>query len=320
MNTIKNKLHPRNIHKSGYDFVKLCKEYSALEEYVFINQHQITTIDFSKPKAVKALNTALLRTYYNINFWIFSDKNLTPPIPGRVDYIHYLADLLKSSIFEENIKVLDIGTGASCIYPILGNAVYHWKFVATETEAYSLKSAKNLILKNQLTKDIEIRTQLDKSSIFKGIIKKNERFHVSMCNPPFFASKEEAVQANSLKVKGLNLSSLKRNPTEVNDKATVKPNRNFSGTNDEIWYKGGEKAFLHNYLYQSSLFKSSCFWFTTLVSNKKNLKSMYSSLGKLGATEIKTIPMQQGNKISRIVAWTFLSEKEQKNWNIINNL
>ncbi len=316
MNTTKNKLHPKNIHKSGYDFVKLGKEYPALEEYVFVNQHETTTIDFSKPKAVKALNTALLRTYYNIKFWIFSDKNLTPPIPGRVDYLHYLNDLLMSSSLKNPIKILDIGTGASCIYPILGNAVYKWKFVATETETYSLKSAKNIILKNQLSKDIELRIQPDKSLIFKGIVKDGELFHASICNPPFYASAEEASKANETKSKGLNLSSLKRNPTQTSDAKNVKPIRNFSGTNEEIWYKGGEKAFLHNYLYESSLLKTSCFWFTTLVSNKKNLKSMYTSLEKLGAIEIKTIPMHHGNKISRIVAWTFLNKKEQKEWNV----
>jgi len=30
--------------------------------------------------------------------------------------------------------------------------------------------------------------------------------------------------------------------------------------------------------------------------------------------EVKTIPMGQGNKTSRIVAWTFLSKEQQKEW------
>jgi 23S rRNA (adenine1618-N6)-methyltransferase len=30
--------------------------------------------------------------------------------------------------------------------------------------------------------------------------------------------------------------------------------------------------------------------------------------------EIKTIEMAQGQKTSRFVAWTFLSEAQQKNW------
>ncbi len=295
----KSKLHPNNKHNKGYNFTKLCEYFPALKEFVFVNKHKTTTIDFANPKAVKALNTALLRTYYNINYWVFSDKNLTPPIPGRADYIHYLADLLKNSSLTEKISILDIGIGASSIYPLLGNAIYNWKFVATDIEKHTLKSAQNIIDKNKLSKEISLRLQPDKSLIFKGVVKENDRFHATMCNPPFFASQEEAKQANEAKQKGLGKESVARN---------------FSGIYHELWYKGGEKAFLHNYLYQSSLFKTQCFWFTSLVSKKENIKGMYASLEKLGATDIKTITMHQGNKISRIVAWTFLTDDEQKEW------
>ena len=122
-----------------------------------------------------------------------------------------------------------------------------------------------------------------------------------MCNPPFYRSEEEAIQANTRKLKGLGTSS---NTTA----------RNFSGKSKELWYKGGEKAFVHTYLYESSLHKKRSFWYTTLVSKKENLESMYASLKKLEATEIKTIPMHHGNKITRIVAWTFLDKKERKLW------
>lgn len=295
----KLKLHFKNKHQSGYDFKKLIKNYAALKGYVFENKHKTTTIDFSDPNAVRALNTALLRTHYGIRFWVFSDKNLTPAIPGRVNYIHYLSDLLKESSLVTDITILDIGTGASCIYPLLGNAEYKWKFVASDLDNYSLKSAKNIIEKNQLSTSIDLRKQSDNTAIFNGIVRKDEKFHASMCNPPFFATQEEASLANAVKQKGL---------------GKAKGMRNFSGVSTEIWYKGGEKAFLHNYLYESSLIKTQCFWFTTLVSKKDNIKSMYASLEKLGATEVKTILMHQGNKINRIVAWTFLDEKQKKEW------
>lgn len=299
MNNKKTNLHPKNLHNKGYDFKKLCRKHPVLNKYIFVNKHQTTTIDFANPKAVKALNTALLLTYYPINFWKFPEENLCPPIPGRVDYIHYLADLLKASDLSKDIKVLDIGTGASCIYPILGNAVYGWEFVGTDIDPHSLKSAQNIVTKNKLAEKISFREQKDKSKIFNGIINTADKLHASMCNPPFFASQEEAKQANLQKQKGLGKESMVRN---------------FSGSVHELWYQGGEKAFLHNYLYESSKIKEQCYWFTTLVSKKENVKSMYESLEKLGATDIKTIPMQQGNKISRIVAWTFLSELEQKTW------
>lgn len=296
-NQNKQGLHPNNIHKAGYDFKKLCAKFKPLNEFVFVNKHNTTTIDFANPKAVKALNTALILTHYPIRFWKFPEENLCPPIPGRVDYIHHLADLLKDTLKESKIQILDIGTGASCIYPLLGNAVYNWHFVATDIVKHSLQTAQNIIDKNKLTEKIVLRQQSDKTKIFEGVITKEDHFHASMCNPPFFASPEEVKQANTSKQKGLGIKST---------------TRNFSGSLNELWYTGGEKAFLHNYLYESSLIKTQCDWFTALVSKKENVKSMYASLEKLGATDIKTIPMQQGNKISRIVAWTFLNPTEQK--------
>lgn len=284
--------HPKNKHKSGYDFKALCEVYPDLVPYVFENKYQIKTIDFANPKAVKVLNTALLVKDYNIKFWLFPDTNLCPPIPGRVDYMHHIADLLKSSNITKNINVLDIGTGASCIYPILGQAEYNWNFIATDIDEDSLKYAQKIIDKNSLNDLISLRLQKDASQILKGVLNEDDVFSVSICNPPFYKSEADALEATSRKLKGLK-------------KQANKVVRNFSGTQNELWYKGGEKAFIHNYLYESSLFKNQCEWFTTLVSKKDLVKGMYKSLKKLEATHIKTINMGQGQKISRIIAWSY---------------
>ncbi|WP_246067742.1 23S rRNA (adenine(1618)-N(6))-methyltransferase RlmF [Changchengzhania lutea] len=270
----------------------LLKAFPDLEPFVFVNKYETKTIDFAHPKAVKALNTALLKVHYGINFWQFPDTNLCPPIPGRVDYIHNLSDLLKKSGITKEIKVLDIGTGASCIYPILGHAEYGWDFVATDIDNNALNHTQKIIDKNGFSDSISLRHQKDDTQIFKSVLKDDEKFSVSMCNPPFYKSEAEALEVTTKKLKGLNREG---------DKVV----RNFSGTQNELWYKGGEKAFIHNYLYESSLFKTQCIWFTILVSKKDLVKGMYTSLKKLGATDVKTINMSQGNKISRIVAWTF---------------
>ncbi len=295
------KLHPNNLHQKGYQFLELCEVYPQLQEFVFVNNYGTSTIDFANSKAVKAINTALLFKYYNITFWDFPDDNLCPPIPGRVDYIHYLADLLKSSGIHENAKIIDVGVGANCIYPLLGNAVYGWHFLGTDIDKKSLDRAKKNLKKNKLTECILLKQQVDSSQIFKGILNESDKFSATMCNPPFYKSQEDAMQANARKLKGLG----------NNNYST----RNFSGKQQELWYKGGEKAFIHTYLYQSSKFKTNCFWYTTLVSKKENVQGMYDSLQKLGATKIETIPMHQGNKVTRIVAWTFLNDDEQKEWN-----
>lgn len=119
-----SKLHPRNKNRERYDLTALLKVVPSLKDYIILNKAGVQSVDFSNPKAVKLLNKGLLHHYYSISYWEFPDQNLCPPIPGRADYIHYLADVLSEfnlgEIPTKNITGLDIGTGASCIYPILG--------------------------------------------------------------------------------------------------------------------------------------------------------------------------------------------------------
>ena len=279
-------LHPKNKFNKGYDFDKLIKNNPSLKEFVSNNIHGNISIDFSNPKAVKELNKGLLFSYDKITTWNFSDENLCPPIPGRLDYVHHLNDLLSS---EENVKILDIGTGATCIYPLLGVVEYNWNFVAVDIDLDSLDSAQDIIDDNNLDANIELRQQFNEQQILKGILEDKDSFSATMCNPPFYKSAEEAQGANKRKNRNLGNNAV----------------RNFSGNNNELWYVGGEKAFLHNYLYESSLFKNSSKWFTSLVSKKENVESLQKSSKKLGAKEFKVIPMNQGNKVTRILAWTF---------------
>lgn len=281
-------LHPKNKFNKGYNFDDLTIKNPVLKELVIKNKFDAITIDFSDPKAVKELNKALLFTFDKITVWDFPDENLCPPIPGRLDYIHHLADLISS---EETKKVLDIGTGATCIYPLLGVVEYDWTFTASDIDLDSLDTAQDIIYDNKLESKIELRQQFDEQQILKGILKEDDLFSATMCNPPFYKSAAEAQGANRRKTRNLGNNAV----------------RNFSGNNNELWYIGGEKAFLHNYLYESSLFKDKSKWFTSLVSKKENIESLEKSSKKLGVTAFKVIPMSQGNKVSRIVCWSFNS-------------
>ena len=279
-------LHPKNKFNKGYDFDALIVENPLLKEFVLENKFGSISIDFSNPNAVKELNKALLFSYDKLNLWNFSDENLCPPIPGRLDYIHHLSDLLSE---EKDIKILDIGTGATCIYPLLGVAEFNWNFIATDIDLDSLDSAQDIIDDNTLDANIKLRQQFDEQQILKGILEEDDFFSATMCNPPFYKSAEEARGANRRKSRNLGNNAV----------------RNFSGNNNELWYKGGEKVFLHNYLYESSLFSNKSKWFTSLVSKKENVESLQNSATKLGAEEFKVINMNQGNKVTRIVCWRF---------------
>ena len=304
----KTTLHPRNIHRFSYDFKKLINNSPELEAFVFTNEHAVESIDFSNPDAVKALNKALLISDYDIINWDIPKNYLCPPIPGRADYIHYISDLLGESnngtIPEgENIIGLDIGIGANCIYPIIGFSAYNWSFVGTDIDENAIQNCKKIISENpKLIDAISLQLQAEPRYIFKNIILPEDKFAFTICNPPFHSSQEEATKATIRKLNNLE------------NTRTTKPVLNFGGQNAELWCSGGEIGFITQMIYESVKYPLQCFWFTTLVSKKDNLKSLYKTLNKVGAVEIKTIEMAQGQKTSRIVAWTFLSEKQQKDW------
>lgn len=309
-NTEKNNLHPRNLHRSRYDFELLISNCPDLKAFVSINKYGIETVDFSNPLAVQMLNKALLQTYYDIQNWSIPKNYLCPPIPGRADYIHYIAGLLgetNNGIIPKGNSILglDIGTGANCIYPILGNSIYDWSFVATDIDKKAIENCSKIIEANpRLIDVISLQQQTEARFIFKNIIIPEDRFTFTMCNPPFHASAEEANKSTVRKVSNLN-------PKE---KRNTNPVLNFGGQNAELWCNGGEIGFITQMIYESAKYASQCLWFTTLVSKKENLSSIYKTLKKVNAVSVKTIEMSQGQKTSRIVAWSFLNNNEQKSW------
>jgi len=304
----KFRLHPRNKHRERYDFKQLIETCPELAQFVTLNIYNDESVDFSDPQAVKALNKALLKYFYDIDNWNIPRNYLCPPIPGRADYIHYIADLLGSSnngkIPEgSRIRCLDIGVGANCVYPIIGNKEYGWSFTGADIDPVSIRSANKIIESNSFLKGkIELRLQPDPKDIFFGIIQNDELFDVSICNPPFHSSLAEAQSGTLRKLSNLN-----------NEKIT-RPVMNFGGQGSELWCKGGEEKFIRDMIRQSRLFAASCYWFSTSVSKQSHLKSIYEALKKAEAVEVRTIPMGQGNKSGRIIAWTFLTSEQQEKW------
>jgi len=308
----KASLHPRNKHKQGYDFSALVAVHPILGRFIIRNKFNGNdSIDFSQAEAVKTLNCALLKQYYKIEHWDIPTGYLCPPIPGRVDYIHYLADLLKSSADKAfldkkaTVNVLDIGTGASCIYPILGQREYQWHFVASDIDPISIAAAQENLLKNKnLDSDIECRLQTEPTSIFKGIIRKNEFYHLTLCNPPFHKSLADAAAGTNRKVKNLAKSN-QTNNLKANIKTQAPPTLNFGGQKAELWCDGGELAFIRRMINESKQYTQQVLWFTCLVSKKDNLSAIKLSLKKANVSEVKVVNMAQGQKISRFVAWRF---------------
>ena len=306
--TNKKTLHERNFHNDRYDFKALIQSEPSLNEFVKPNKYGDLSIDFANPQAVIALNKALLSFFYGVKNWSIPSDYLCPPIPGRSDYIHHIADLLAASNGGKipkgsNIKGLDVGIGANCIYPIVGVSVYGWSFTGSDIDEVALKSAQNIINSNEsLKENIIVKLQTNSKNIFKNIISKEDKFDFTLCNPPFHKSQKDAIAGNKRKVQNLT--------KQVVSKAAL----NFGGKHNELWCEGGEVAFIKKMIKESKEFSKNCLWFTTLVSRKENLDFIYDALEDIEVLEYKTINMAHGQKISRVIAWTFLTQDEQKAW------
>ncbi|MBD1393464.1 23S rRNA (adenine(1618)-N(6))-methyltransferase RlmF [Mucilaginibacter glaciei] len=298
-------LHPRNPHRSRYNFPKLIKALPALRDFVFDNQYNDLSIDFTDPEAVKTLNKALLKKHYGVAHWDIPEGFLCPPIPGRADYIHYMADVLAEAngakVPEGSaVKVLDVGVGANCIYPLVGNKTYGWSFRGTDVNDTAVSSAKKIVADNELAEVINVWKQGIPDAIFKGVINEGDQFDFTMCNPPFHASWKEAAAG----------SRRKWNNLDTKEKSEL----NFGGRNNELWCEGGEARFLNKMIAESVEYDSQVCWFSSLISKKETLPGCYKSLDYFKAVDVKTITMSQGQKTSRILAWTFLDKTQREQW------
>ncbi|MEQ3514589.1 23S rRNA (adenine(1618)-N(6))-methyltransferase RlmF [Pseudoalteromonas sp. BZB3] len=294
-----NDMHPRNAHKQGYDFDKLINVTPSLKKFLIRTLAGKKSIDFSNANAVKCLNQALLKHHYKLSYWDISEEFLCPPVPGRADYIHALADLLKSDNHNKivnNVRALDIGTGANLIYPILGERVYKWSFTASDINPKALQNADKIRIENALNTKLVL--QKDKEKYFHGVIEKDQTLHLSLCNPPFHDSEHSANKATQSK-----WQKLGKKP---------KNTLNFGGHSPELWCKGGEVLFIKKMIKESKHYAKQCAWFTSLVSKKDSLNSLKLALKKIGVAEIKVIKMTQGQKTSRFIAWSFQPHSERQ--------
>ncbi len=316
---LSGKLHPRNLHHGRYDFSVLSKACPELSPFIKPNPKGDQTIDFSDEKAVLCLNKALLAHFYHVGNWEIPEGYLCPPIPGRADYIHYIADLLAACGYEvegkvptgKQVKVLDVGIGANCIYPIIGSQSYGWQFVGSDIDPVSIDVAKVIVQSNsKLSGLVKLVQQEESDAIFKGIIKPKDRFDLTMCNPPFHSSMAEAQAGSQRKLKNLAKGKPAKNQGYVKSQAKL----NFGGQNTELWCPGGEVAFIKKMAKESVNFASQVCWFTSLVSKGDNIQPLKLYLNKLGVKQVEVISMSQGQKVSRLIAWSFLSTDQQKNW------
>ena len=297
-------MHPRNRHPGRYDFERLIALTPALKSHLTRTPRGDQSIDFARPDSVQLLNRALLAQYYGIESWSLSEGYLCPPIPGRADLIHNLADLLAWSRDLDlaprgpEIRVLDIGVGAGCIYPLIGTCEYGWSFVGSDIDREAIASSQRIVDANSNLGAIELRVQNNPAQIFEGVLKPAEHFDLVVCNPPFYGSLDEALSQNRRKWRNLAGEA----PGQDDEPSA---HLNFGGHESELWCDGGEVGFARRMIRESKRFAKQVHWFSILISREAHLPAIYQAVEQVGAADDRTLEMGQGQKISRVVAWTF---------------
>ncbi|MDB4289691.1 23S rRNA (adenine(1618)-N(6))-methyltransferase RlmF [Flavobacteriaceae bacterium] len=290
-------MHLENPYSDRYDLKRLAIHHPLLQDYIVLNPSDQETIDFSNSAAVYELNKAMLLADFKVEKYELPMGYLIPPVPGRLEYLLQIREFLSEQFnIDKNTKLrgLDIGSGANGIYCILGLQHFNWTMVGAECDANSVEIAKaNMQHTKSLKNKIEIRHQENKSFLFKNIIKTDEQFDFTVCNPPFHTSKEEAFRGSQRKINNLGREF---------DKKEVA--LNFEGQANELWCNGGEALFIKRLIKESIAFKNQVKVFSTLVSKTDSLASIDKQLKKAKANSY-VVPMDLGNKKSRIVLWWF---------------
>ena len=281
-----------------------------LAPFVRVNEWGNQSLDFADPEAQRALTTALLQVYYSVPRFTLPKGFLCPSIPGRADHLHHAADLLAelndgAVPRGERVRALDVGTGASGIYPLLGHAEFGWSFVGSEVEREALDSVIKTIETNpSLGGAIEVRLQPSPAKTLTGVVRPEDRFDLTLCNPPFHSSAREAEEGSRRKWKNLGKGG----------KPGARPALNFGGRSRELWCAGGETAFVRGIIEESAACARRVLWFTSLLARSEHLPALERALRLVRAVETRTVEMRQGQKTSRLLAWTFLSARERAEW------
>ncbi|KAI9365867.1 hypothetical protein BD770DRAFT_423739 [Pilaira anomala] len=280
-------MHPRSVFNERPDFGQLAERYDSFKPFIIKGKGDRVHIDFKDPEAVKELNVCLMKEYFDITM-DFPIDSLCPPVPNRLNYILWLQDLMNDTVTTTNIIGIDIGVGASCIYPLLGCANNpNWRFLATDVDSRSIKYAIENVERNNLQDRIIIRYNPDPNKIF--ILDDTTDYDFCMCNPPFYSSQEEIEQG---------LLNKELEPSTV-----------CQGSINEMITEGGELGFISRMIKESVGLGRRIRWYTSLVGLKKTIQPLVRLLKESGISNYVVTTFIQGDTTRWGIAWSFYENR-----------
>ncbi|KAE8622665.1 hypothetical protein XENTR_v10005327 [Xenopus tropicalis] len=286
-------MHPRNRYKDKPpDFAYLASKYPEFKQHVNVNLAGRVSLNFKDPCAVRALTCTLLREDFGLTIDIPLER-LIPTVPLRLNYIHWVEDLINYHDSDKTAlrRGIDIGTGASCIYPLLGATLNGWYFLATEVDDICYNYAKKNVEQNNLSDLIKVVKVPQKTLLMDALKEESEIIYdFCMCNPPFFANQLEAQGVNS------------RNPHRP------PPSSVNTGGITEIMAEGGELEFVKRIIHDSLKLKKRLRWYSCMLGKKCSLAPLKEELRKQGVPRVAHTEFYQGRTMRWALAWSFYEE------------
>ncbi|OJD13922.1 hypothetical protein AJ78_05685 [Emergomyces pasteurianus Ep9510] len=283
----------RNIYKNDVDFATLALQYPNFSKHL----RQNNQLDFTDPDAVQELTKSLLKRDFGLHLNLPDDR-LCPPVPNRFNYILWLQDLVDSTGesysdgYDPGREVLglDIGTGASCIYPLLGCAQRpNWRFIATDIDAKNLKYAQGNVQRNNLDARIQVVESTSTNALvpLKSITIPESRLDFTMCNPPFYESRHELILA----------AKAKQRP----------PFSACTGAEVEMITAGGEVEFVARMIRESIQLRDRVQWYTSMAGKFSSIATLVNLLHEVGNKNWVVAEFVQGSKTRRwAIGWSWM--------------
>ncbi|KAB8234106.1 DUF890 domain protein [Aspergillus alliaceus] len=279
-----------NIYKDDVDFATLARQSPEFAKYLKRNNQ----LDFGDPDAVRQLTKSLLQRDFNLKVHI-PENRLCPPVPNRFNYILWLQRLLDTTgneyrdDYDPDRKVvgLDIGTGCCSIYPLLGCAVRpQWKFVATDIDDDNIRTSQEAVSANELDSRIRIIKTDPSDSLISLKKLEVETLDFTMCNPPFYVSREELVYSAQAK---------KRPPFST-----------CTGAEVEVVTQGGEVAFVSRMIEESLHLRERVSWYTSMLGKLSSVTILVEKLIEHDNHNYAVTEFVQGSKTRRwAIAWSW---------------
>ena len=188
---------------------------------------------------------------------------------------------------EREVLGLDIGVGASAIYPLLACSTRPgWRMAGTDVDALSMEWARRNVEGNGLSKRVKLVMSRAEGKVVPLEVLGVEEVDFVMTNPPFYDSKADMLASYTNKA--------------------APPSAVCTGSENEMICPGGDVGFVSRILEESLVLRGRVRWYTAMLGKMSSLQQIVAKLKGHEINNFAVTCLQAGYKTKRwAVAWSF---------------